>query len=76
VTAGAWVVIQELGVAPVLVTSGAQAAGSAVAATTGATVTASAVATSVPIGFFGFTLDATVVNTISRVDLQLPTRQG
>lgn len=79
VTAGAWGVIQENGIANVNVTAGtAIAAGGYLAATTGAVVTASAAATSRPIGYFGDTLDLTggTVPMIVRAVLQLPVQQG
>lgn len=79
ITAGAWGVIQENGIANVNVTAGtAIAAGGYLAATTGAVVTASAAATSRPIGYFGDTLDLTggTLPMIVRAVLQLPIQQG
>jgi len=79
VTAGAWGVIQENGIANVNVTAGTSiAAGGYLAATTGAVVTASAAATSRPIGYFGDTLDLTggTLPMIVRAVLQLPIQQG
>ena len=77
ITANCYVVIQELGVAPVLVTTATGTAqGVALAATTGAAVTSTNPATAIPIGFMGYSLDVTAAGMISRCDLQLPTRQG
>lgn len=79
ITAGAWIVVQELGIANVNVTAGTSiAAGGFVAATTAAAVTASAAATAIPIGFFGTLLDATGANVpqIARAVLELPVLQG
>ena len=77
ILANAWVVIQELGVAPVLVTAGAAVStpGASITATSATTTSAAAAAPGV--GFLGYSLDAVpAVNTIVRVDLALPTRQG
>ena len=79
VTAGAWVVIQEQGVANVNVTAGTSiSAGGYVAATTGAVVTASAAATSRPIGYLGDLLDLVGANVPqnARVSLNLAVQQG
>lgn len=77
ITAGAYIIIQELGVAPVLVTTATNtAAGAAVAATTGAVVTSTTPATATPVGFFGYTLDLTAASTLVRVDLRTPVLQG
>lgn len=77
VTANAWIVIQELGIAPVLVTTATNtAAGTALAATTGAVVTSTTPATAIPVGFFGYALDLTAATTIVRAVLQLPVVQG
>lgn len=79
VTANAWGVIQEQGIANVNVTAGTSiAAGGSLAATTGAVVTAAATTTAVPVGYFGDTLDATgtAVPMIVRAVLQLPVQQG
>jgi hypothetical protein len=77
ITAGAWGVIQEQGVANILVTTATGTpAGSAAAATTGAVVTTTAAATSRPIGYFADTLDLAAASTIIRGVLQLPVEQG
>lgn len=77
ITANAWVVIQELGVAPVQITAGTTiASGGSVTATTGAVVTAAA-AGAPGVGFMGYLLDAVLASpVVARVDLALPTRQG
>ena len=77
ILANAWVVIQELGVAPVLLTTaGTTTPGATVTAVTGG-LAQTGVATAAPVGgFMGYTLDTSAVNTVSRVDLALPTRQG
>lgn len=77
VTANAWGVIQEEGVANVLVTTATNtAAGVALAATTGAVVTSTTPATAVPVGFFGYSLDLTAASTIVRAVLRVPVQQG
>jgi len=77
ITAGAWVVIQEEGIAPVLVTTATNtAAGTALAATTGAVVTSTTPATAVPVGFFGYALDLTAASTLVRAILRVPVQQG
>jgi hypothetical protein len=77
VTAGAYVIIQELGIAPVLVTTATNtAAGCAAAATTGAAVTTTPAGTAIPVGFFGYTLDLAAASTLVRVALRTPVMQG
>lgn len=77
VTANAWVVIQEEGLAPVLVTTATNtAAGSVATAAATGTVTTT-VATAAPLaGFLGFTKDLAAAATVVRVELELPIRQG
>lgn len=77
VLANAWIVIQEEGIAPVLVTTATNTpAGSVATAAATGTVTTT-VATTAPVaGFLGYTLDIAAANTIVRVDLALPVRQG
>jgi len=78
VTAGAWIWIQELGDAPVYVTtaSGTPASGNqAVAATAAAVTTNSSISTGV-VGFMGFTIDKPAATSLCRVRLQLPVVQG
>jgi len=70
VLAGAWIVIQESGIANVLVTSGAVAAGSQAIGVTGGTVTVQASAYSA--AEIGHTLDPSVVGETIRVVLTLP----
>lgn len=76
ITAGAWVVIQEQGIANVLVTTATQtpAGSNATAAATG-TVTTVTATTAAP-GFLGYTLDISAASTITRVSLALPVQQG
>lgn len=77
IAAGAYVVIQEAGIAPVLVTTAtATASGAYAAATVGGVVTTTTPATAFPVGFLGATLDLAAVNTLVRVALELPIMQG
>jgi hypothetical protein len=77
ITANAWGVIQEQGVANVLVNTATNtAAGCAMAATTGAVVTTTTAATAIPVGFFGYTLDVAAASTIVRGVLRIPVQQG
>lgn len=76
ITAGAWVVIQEQGIANVLVTTATQnPAGSNATATATGIVTTVTATTAAP-GFLGYTLDISATNTITRVSLALPVQQG
>ena len=76
VSANAWVVIQEQGVAPVLVTTATNtAAGCNATASTGGAVT-TITGTNPNAGFLGYTLDLAAASTICRVALQLPVVQG
>jgi hypothetical protein len=78
VTANAWIVMQESGIAPVYVTtaSGTPAAGNqAVAATAAAVTTNSTISTGV-VGFMGFTADVPAATSLCRVILRLPLQQG
>jgi len=77
ITAGAYVIIQELGTASVKVsTATTTAAGSIAIAGTGATVTTNVGTTAQAAGLIGYTLDLAAVNALVRVDLQLPNRAG
>lgn len=81
ITAGAWVVIQEQGIAPLLpTTASAVAAGSvAYVSATAAKVTVAAITpgtTPLYAGTLGYTLDIANANFLCRVDLALPVRQG
>jgi hypothetical protein len=77
VAANAWGVIQEAGVANVLVTTATNtAAGCAMAATTGAAVTTTTPATAIPVGFFGYTMDVAAASTIVRGILGIYDQQG
>lgn len=72
-----YVVIQEQGIAPVLVNTATNtAAGVAGAATTGGVVTTTTASTSRPVGFFGYSIDLCAAATISRFVLDLPVWQG
>jgi hypothetical protein len=77
ITAGAFVFIQEQGVATALVTT----ATNTTVGCTAATVTAGAITTATettahPIGLLGLTLDVAAASTLVRVELNLPVRQG
>ena len=77
VAAGAWMVIQELGIAPVYVTTAsATVKGSIAASATAGAVTTSAIATPVALGYIGKTLDTAAAATVIRVILDLPDVQG
>lgn len=77
ITAGAYIIVQELGIANVLVTTATNtAAGTALAATTGAVVTSTTPATAVPVGFFGYANDLTAANTLVRANLRTAVMQG
>jgi hypothetical protein len=77
ITAGAWVVIQEQGIANVLVTTAtATAAGSVATTVSTGTVTTTTAVTAPVAGFLGYTLDIAAAATITRVLLALPVQQG
>ena len=78
ITAGAWIVIQEEGIAPILVTtaSGTPAAGNQVVAATAAAVTTNSTISTGVVGFMGFTLDIPTASATCRVLLNLPIQQG
>jgi hypothetical protein len=77
IAAGAFVWIQETGMCTALVTTATNTApGCAAAATTGGVVTTTTVATSTPIGFFGYTLDLAAANTLVRVEMRVTPQQG
>lgn len=77
ITAGAFVFIQELGIATILVSTATNtAAGAYAAATTGGAVTTTTAATAIPVGFFATTLDLAAASTLIRAELDLPVRQG
>lgn len=77
ITAGAYVIIQEEGIANVLVTTATgTAAGSFAAGVNGGNVTTTNAGTSPPIGFLGITLDLAAANTTVRTVLNLPTLQS
>jgi len=77
IAAGAWIVVQEAGVAPVYVTTATSTTvgGIAWAATAGA-VTTAVIGTPIAIGFIGETLDTSAAATIVRVALKLSNQQG
>ena len=82
ILAGAWIVIQELGDAPVYVTtaSGSAASGNiATAATAAAVTTNTNTGTSTPqysLGYIGNTIDIPAATSLCRVRLRLPVVQG
>jgi hypothetical protein len=76
IAAGCWVVIQELGIAPVLITTGASvAAGGSLNAGNNGAVTAAA-AGNITQTFLGTNLDIANVGAIVRGVLELPVLQG
>ncbi len=76
ITAGAWIVIQEQGIAPLLVTTATDTAAYDVAyATTGATVVTN-VPTSWHEATIGHVLDVSAAGYLNRVSLELPLLQG
>ena len=77
ITAGAWIVIQELGDAPLYVTTAtATASGSVATAATAAAVTTTTSATAPVGGFIGYTIDIAAATSLTRVRLRLPVVQG
>ena len=77
ITAGAWIVIQELGDAPVYVTTAtATTIGSVASAATAAAVTTTTSATAPTLGFIGYTIDTAAAASLCRVRLRLPVVQG
>jgi hypothetical protein len=80
ITAGAYGVIQEEGIANILVTTATNTAAGCYAAATSpsntATVTTTTAATAVPVGYFADTIDVAAASTIVRGILQLPVQQG
>ena len=80
ITAGAWIVIQELGIAEVLITtaSGTPAAGQQAVVTNGngGNVTTNSTFTASAAAILGKTVDIPATATLTRVDLSLPVRQG
>lgn len=77
ITAGAFVFIQEQGIATVFVTTATNTAPGCTAATvTAGVVTTATETTAHPIGLLGLTLDVAAASTLVRVELNLPVRQG
>ena len=78
VTAGAYVLIQETGIAPVYVTTATNTALplSVNAATAGAVTTATATGTLAATGFMGYSLDIAAASSYIRTQLALPPFQG
>jgi hypothetical protein len=77
ITAGAWIVVQELGDAPLYVTTAtATASGSVATAATAAAVTTTTSATAPVAGFIGYTIDIAAATSLTRVRLRLPVVQG
>lgn len=77
ITAGAYIVIQELGIAPIYVTtaSGTPAPGNGLTSATAAVVTSNSTITNTS-GFIGYALDLPSATTLIRGELSLPVRQG
>lgn len=78
ISGGAWVAIQELGIAPVYVTTATNTAlplNAAVTATN-AVVTTTTASSTKPLGFLGYSLDVSAADSIIRVRLDLPVQQG
>jgi hypothetical protein len=77
ITAGAWIVIQELGDAPLYVTTAtATASGPVATSATAAAVTTTTSATAPVAGFIGYTIDIAAATSLTRVRLRLPVVQG
>lgn len=81
IAAGAWVVIQEQGIANLLPTTASTVAAGSVAyisATAGAVTVAAITAGTTPqyAGFLGYTLDVANAGVVCRVNLQLASQQG
>ncbi|MGC9293312.1 MAG: hypothetical protein ACP5EP_11430 [Acidobacteriaceae bacterium] len=77
IQAGAWIVVQELGIAPVYVTTAtATVPGSIASAATGGVVTTTTISTPIYSGYIGQTLDTAAADTNVRVVLDLPEVQG
>ena len=77
ITAGAWILIQELGDAPLYVTTAtATASGSVATSATAAAVTTTTSATAPVAGFIGYTIDIAAATSLTRVRLRLPVEQG
>ena len=77
IAAGAWIVIQELGDAPLYVTTAtATTIGSVASAATAAAVTTTTSATAPTLGFIGYTIDTVAATSLCRVRLRLPVVQG
>ena len=77
IAAGAFIVIQELGDAPLYVTTAtATTIGSVASAATAAAVTTTTSATAPTLGFIGYTIDTVAAASLCRVRLRLPVVQG
>ncbi len=77
IAAGAWIVIQELGDAPLYVTTAtATTIGSVASAATAVAVTTTTSATAPTLGFIGYTIDTSAATSLCRVRLRLPVVQG
>jgi len=77
VSAAAWILIQELGDAPLYVTTAtATASGSVASAATAAAVTTTTSATAPTLGYIGNTIDIAAATSLTRVRLRLPVVQG
>ena len=77
VSAAAWILIQELGDAPLYVTTAtATASGSVASAATAAAVTTTTSATAPTLGYIGNTIDIAAATSLTRVRLCLPVVHG
>lgn len=76
ITAGAYVVIQEEGIAPVFVTTATNTAAGVLAYASGNGAQVTTANPTYQSASLGNTLDISAANTLIRVDLNLPTRQG
>jgi hypothetical protein len=77
ISAAAWILIQELGDAPLYVTTAtATASGSVASAATAAAVTTTTSATAPTLGYIGNTIDIAAATSLTRVRLRLPVVQG
>lgn len=76
ITAGAYVLIQEDGIAPVLVTTATSAASGATAWAQTASAVTTAVQTANYSGTLGYAIDVPTASAVCRVQLDLPKRQG
>lgn len=76
ITAGAWILIQEEGIASVLVTTATSAASGAAAWAATASAVTTAVQTAAYSGTLGYAIDVPTASALCRVQLNLPIREG